>query len=310
MTITPLVMTDRAYGGFVEHRYIISRRNKGEWLFNGIQDTDQDRARGFIRGSHNWQGQDGFSLRAKAFLLKDKSYPEDFANSGVLRALPSAENTLNIRQQFSKGSAYVLTQYFQRLQAGNARSFQRLPEVGAQARDLSPFGGPLLLGFDGTSVHWWREEGFDLGRFDLMPRVTTRPIYLGHMIGLTPSVHPRFLVYTRGTGTTDTVHRETVWTSLRLNSRLRRRFQTSQGGTLTHMIEPDLVYEYVPDTDQTEVVQIDAVDNLPKKHLLTYRLRSLLSQSGGGVSGTWLDLEVAQSYTRPFEHFLQHVHIH
>ncbi len=100
MTITPIVLTKRGYGSNFEYRYILSRQNRGQWLLNAIQDTEQERTRGVVRGSHTAQFKSGLSARAKAFLVSDRTYLEDFANAGVLRALPSADSTLDIRQSF------------------------------------------------------------------------------------------------------------------------------------------------------------------------------------------------------------------
>jgi LPS-assembly protein len=58
-----------------------------------------------------------------------------------------------------------------------------------------------------------------------------------------------------------------------------------------------VVYEYVPPTDQSKIVQVDQVDDLPKKNLVTYALRTrLLEQGLSGGPFNWLDLTVAQSY--------------
>jgi len=63
-----------------------------------------------------------------------------------------------------------------------------------------------------------------------------------------------------------------------------------------HTIEPSVIYEYVPATDQSQITQIDQVDDLPKKNLLTYMLRSRLLEQDGDNSFNWLDLTLAQSY--------------
>jgi LPS-assembly protein len=63
-----------------------------------------------------------------------------------------------------------------------------------------------------------------------------------------------------------------------------------------HTIEPTVMYEYVPATDQSQISQIDQIDDLPKKNLLTYALRSRVLESDGNSTFNWLDLTLAQSY--------------
>ncbi|MGC4096563.1 MAG: LPS assembly protein LptD [Nitrospira sp.] len=70
-----------------------------------------------------------------------------------------------------------------------------------------------------------------------------------------------------------------------------------EGGSFLHTIEPSVMYEYVPGSDQSKIAQIDQIDDIPKKNLLTYALRTkLLEQQLNGQSFNWLDLTVAQSY--------------
>src|SRR5690606_31429372 len=80
-------------------------------------------------------------------------------------------------------------------------------------------------------------------------------------------------------------------------SNFSRRFRFGENQWLRHSIQPHVIYEYVPQTKQDELVQIDAVDELIKKNLITYSLSNRISHQGGGRgSSTWLDLRVAQSY--------------
>ena len=79
-------------------------------------------------------------------------------------------------------------------------------------------------------------------------------------------------------------------------SKLSRRFHTGSGEAMLHTIEPSVIYEYVPATDQSNITQIDQVDDLPKKNLMTYMLRSRLLEQDGHSSFNWLDLTLAQSY--------------
>lgn len=63
-----------------------------------------------------------------------------------------------------------------------------------------------------------------------------------------------------------------------------------------HTIEPTVMYEYVPGTDQSRIAQIDQIDDLPKKNLLTYALRNRVLEHDGTSTFNWLDLTLAQSY--------------
>jgi LPS-assembly protein len=102
--------------------------------------------------------------------------------------------------------------------------------------------------------------------------------------------------YSRGADTTAAQHRETFWLGADAKSKLTRRYGMEQGGGFLHTIEPSATYEYVPQTDQSKLTLIDQVDDLPKKNLLTYALRSRVLEQGASRAFNWLDLTVAQSY--------------
>ena len=116
------------------------------------------------------------------------------------------------------------------------------------------------------------------------------------MVGFTPQFKFREVYYSRGIQETSSLHRETFWAALDATSKMSRRFAMADGDAMMHTIEPGVIYEYVPATDQSQIAQIDQVDNLPKKSLLTYMARSRLLEQDGDNSFNWLDLTLAQSY--------------
>ncbi len=297
VTITPDYLSDRGYGGDLEYRYVLDRKSKGQWLVSYIHDTEVNRDRAIITGSHVQRVNPTLSIRGKANFLTDRTILQNLSNSGTLRALPSQESHLNINQKVPYGNLYLEGQFLQPVGVGGKSTFQRLPEIGYRVLDVSPFSSPLFFGLDATFVNFAREEGFTLNRADVMPSLRTEMLNVGHVVGFTPEVRLRETYYTRGVANEQPATRETFWASLSATSRLARRFGQDSGGGMLHSLEPYVIYEYVPPTDQSDIVVVDAVDDLPKKNLLTYSLRSrLLEQGSQGVVKNWLDVTVAQSF--------------
>ena len=235
-------------------------------------------------------------MRINANLVSDPQYLQQLSNSGAQRALPSAESNLFANQRLRYGNTYLLGQYLQPLLAGGPDTFQRLPEVGYSLPNLSLFNSPLLFGGDTNAVYFFREEGFTENRFDFLPGLSTDVLDVGHVVGFTPQVKFREVYYSRGIQETNSLHRETFWAGLDASSKLSRRFNRDDGDAMMHTIEPGVIYEYVPATDQSQIAQIDQVDNLPKKNLLTYMVRSRLLEQDGDKSFNWPDFTLAQSY--------------
>ncbi len=297
ITITPQILTNRGYGGDLKYRYLLSQQSKGEWLLNALHDTDQQRGRGLLTGYHTSQVTRTLSVRANVFLTSDRTYLQDFGTSGAVRALPSGQSLLDVRQQLKSGSLYLLGQYLQPLDQGGTETFQRLPEIGHQFYEVPIFQTGFAVRSDTAYVHFFREKGFNVNRIDFVPSLSYKPVSVGHVLTVAPEVRPRVVYYSRGVNTEDVVGRETIWSSLRTKSRLRRRYRMAEAGILSHTIEPELVYEYVPHTRQSDLVQIDNVDNLPKKHLLTYSLQNRLTSYGSQTDPlNLLNLRLSQSY--------------
>ena len=297
LAITPDILTNRGYGGDLEYRYILDRKTKGQWLVNFIQDTEANRARALISGTHTQQINEDLSLRAAANLITDRNYLNDLSLSGVARALPSQDSFLSLNQRLSTGNLYLNAQYLQPVGVGGKDSFQRLPELGHRLVNLPLFGSPLLLSTDSTLNNFYREEGFTLSRADLLPSLTVDPVTIGQVVALAPQLKLRETFYTRSTGSKEVAHRETFWAALEASSRLGRSYTNDDGRRVQHTLEPRIIYEYVPPTNQSDIVQVDDVDNLLKKNLVTYSLRSrLLGSEKSGGSKNLLDVTIGQSY--------------
>jgi LPS-assembly protein len=294
-------MSNRGQGVDLEYRYAMNSvtpgvLNRGQWLTSFIQDTQVNKSRALISGLHRQQVNSDLTINAQAFLLTDPNYLSDLSNSGVQRALPSGDSNLYVSRRFDVGNVYLLGQYLQPLQAGGKDTFQRLPEIGTNLMNIAPFDGPVLLGFESGLVNFYREQGFSVNRADIVPSISTRMLDLGHVVGLRPQVRFREVYYTTNVTDTAPAHRETFWAALEGSSKLSRRYRYEDGGSLLHTIEPNIIYEFVPSTPQGDIVQVDAVDDLRKKNLVTYSINSrLLEQTSRGTT-SWLNLLIAQSY--------------
>ena len=309
VTISPSYYSGLGYGSDVRYRYVLDRKSRGQWFVSALQQTelpdvagvsqtgqDAKQARALITGTHTQQFTPDLLLRVRANLVTDPNYLQQLSSSGVQRALPSSESNFLVTQRLAYGNTYLLGQYLQPLQLGGVDTFQRLPEIGYSLPNLSLFNSPILLGTDANFVNFYREQGFAQNRIDLLPGLSTDVLDFGHIVGLTPQVKVREVYYTRGVQNSESQHRETFWAGLEATSKLNRRFGTSEGNTLLHTIEPSVMYEYVPPTNQSQLTQIDQVDDLPKKNLLTYAIRSRLLEQAGSSSFNWLDFTMAQSY--------------
>ncbi|MEX2493451.1 MAG: LPS assembly protein LptD [Nitrospirales bacterium] len=297
LTIAPQIFTKRGYGGDLSYRYVWNRHAKGQWFMNGLYDTEQNRNRFQFRGAHAQQFSPDLSFRMNLNYSTDRQFLQDLSSSGVQRALPSQESNLTLLQRLDHGALYLLGQYLQPLNAGGDTTFQRLPEVGHRFMNPGLLGSPLELTVDTTAVNFWREEGFNVSRLDFMPGLSVEGLHVGHTMGVRPQVKFREVAYSRGLTDSSAQYRETFWVGAEAFSHLTKRFPIGEFGSLRHSMKPNVIYEFVPQTRQSKLVQIDAVDDLIHKSLVTYSLKNRFShQDQASASSTWLDVFFAQSY--------------
>ena len=300
LTIAPQILTKRGQGGDVRYRYVLNRRSRGQWLINAFNDTDVEQARAQVTGSHVHRVQDDLLIQAKVNYATDRRLLRDLSASGISRALPSQESVLHVTRRLPGGAAYLRAQYLQPLDAGGRNTFQRLPEIGHRFGHRLTLGAETVsldIGLDSTFVHFAREQGSNVSRFDVMPALAVHGLHLGHVIGLRPQFKIREVLYSRGRIQDDARDRGTFWLGLDAVSNVSRGFQVWTGHRLRHTIEPRMFYEYVPATRQSDLLQIDATDNLLRKHLVTYSLRTRLQDERSGKrSATLMDVMIAQSY--------------
>ena len=308
LIVAPKYYSQLGYGSDFDYRYVIDKRSRGQWHMSYLQQTelpnvagvsnteDAKRARASFTGSHTQMFTKTLLLRTNVNFVTDPNYFQQLSNSGTLRASPSNESNLLATQRLPYGNLYLLGRFLQPLQAGGTDTFQRLPEVGYHLPDGSLLNSPLRFGMEGNFVNFYREQGFTLNRVDMVPGLATDVIELGHILGIKPQAKFREVYYSRGAETTVGQHRETFWVGVETMSKLTRRFGLSRDGGFLHTIEPSAMYEFVPGTNQSKLTLIDQVDDLPRKNLLTYALRSRILEQGLVRSFNWLDLTVAQSY--------------
>ncbi len=297
LTIAPQIMTKRGYGGDLSYRYVWSRQAKGQWFMKGLRDTQENKKRFRFRGAHVQQFTPDLSFRMNLNYSTDRELLQDLSNSGVQRALPSQESNLTLLQRLDHGALYLWGQYLQPLIIGAERTFQRLPEVGHRFFHPGLFSSPVSLTADSTFVHFWREEGFKVSRFDFLPGLSLEGLHLGHMLGIRPQAKFREVVYSRGLTDKSGQERKTYWLGAEAFSNLTRRFRLGENDWLRHSIEPRVIYEYVPQTKQSKLVKVDAVDDLLNKSLITYSLKNRLGHQGLDTgSTTWFNVLLAQSY--------------
>jgi LPS-assembly protein len=151
---------------------------------------------------------------------------------------------------------------------------------------------PLELGWRVEGVNYWRDEGADGLRFDLRPQITL-PFRLPPYLFGSLNVAPRETLYHLHdtSPARDTItelppggkydrnnSRELVELSWNVGTSVGRVFSWNGSALkkIKHVIEPEISYLFIPDTNQEEIPIMDGTDRINRRNLLTFSLTNRL----------------------------------
>ncbi len=148
---------------------------------------------------------------------------------------------------------------------------------------------PVSFSWDSGYVHYWREEGVNEQRFDIHPQLIA-PLPLGQYIEGTVSSGIRETAYRIDSNGSDAFdwafdrnQNRTAWNfDTNIGTTLARDFDMNLGSVsqLNHAIRPEIGYSYVTLDREDELPDIDEIDLLGPKSLISYSLNNYFRVSG------------------------------
>ena len=177
------------------------------------------------------------------------------------------------------------------------------PGAGAWRR----FFEGLDLAWDSEYIYYWRENGLGSQRLDLHPQFKA-PLPLTPYLETTMTIGGRATSYLVDDNSavskgydSGLMTRYMSDFQLATSSILMRDFDLGAGRGLTHMVRPEITYDYIPTEPQDKYPNLDAVDRVSAKNLLSYALNNNFTWAVTDDSGhkTTRDLgfvKIKQSY--------------
>ena len=268
-------------GGGLEYRYQLNRLSGGEALFRLFDDRSADRQRWEGQWRHTQAFSRDFQARINLHLINDIDQFRDLSEVTEERLRNTLESSVSIFHRWDNHYLYLSGHYLKDLiepdpSVSEKGAVQRLPEIGYRLLPYSIFGLPLYLGMEATATRFWvEEEDVDLGlirsqRVDFFPQITGRIDFFGAVI--TPRAGWRGTWYSEGLNEDGPVQRSVGVFDVDGSLRLNKLWMESPDGMLrrlVHHVKTGVVYEYVPDGEQGDLPQYDAIDQLPTKNLAT-----------------------------------------
>lgn len=204
---------------------------------------------------------------------------------------PIRENRLNIsrlwpRYSFNSGIRWYDDVIVRRRDARDD-TLQQLPTMTLDALKQPIPGSPFFFQAASEYTHFYREDGLSGQRLDIHPRFFL-PLQIGPWLSFEPAAGIRQTSWLldspkgqpgSGTSSDEQRHRQFYDFSAALSTDLFRVYNTASSGSeaIRHTLIPELRYAYVPDHDQSDYPDFDAIDRLEDANRLSLSLTNLLT---------------------------------
>ncbi len=254
----------RGLGKGAEYRYL-DFDDRGAWSVYHLKDSELKKTFFEFKGMHEQQLGDirGF---VDINYANDVNFYREFAVKRDVQVQRFLQSTGEISLPLKNSRAYLLGQYWVDLQDENAHVPQRLPELGYVVNTSAI--GPLMFYMPSSITNFARDTGTSGQRVDINPTFSHS---FGNWVRIFQSLSLRETAYNLKNAApfSASLHRETFEYKLNALTRLVKHY-----GSATHIIEPSVSYDFVPETHPTPL--FDSLDTLDKSSVASFAVLNTL----------------------------------
>ncbi|MFZ5568937.1 MAG: LPS-assembly protein LptD [Thermodesulfobacteriota bacterium] len=164
-------------------------------------------------------------------------------------------------------------------------TMQELPHLRFSGlKHQMPGANPLFWDLSSEYIYFYSKDSDRGQRAEMYPRVYA-PLSYRNYVSFEPSVGLRETVWQVNAweegadSTRSSFHRQLYDLKLDLSTEVYRIFTMNQWGLdrLKHSIRPQIVYDYIPEEDQSRYPQFDAFDRIEKQNRITYAITNMVT---------------------------------
>jgi len=197
-------------------------------------------------------------------------------------------NRLNLKKTWSKFNLNAEVRWYDdvinRRSNDTSTVLQKLPFVEFNATKQQLFETPFYVDLDSEYANFYREEGEKALRIDFHPRVYL-PINYSHYFTFEPSFGIRETFWyedreqeaTANGDATEFRHIYDVKADLSSEIYQTFRIQGEQLKAVRHSVRPRIIYNYIPDKDQSDIPRYDGIDRINDINVITYSLTNIFT---------------------------------
>jgi len=260
----------------LEYRYFLSKNSSGNFLGSYLKERDTERELYKINFDHNHLFTYNVQGAVKIDIVSGANPDREYEDDTSMRTRRYTDSYMRLTKNWLSRSLQILGRKRESVESGYSEVYAQSPEVVFVNQKERIGNLPFFFSMDSSFTSFRNEKGvnkIELERADIYPRITyTLDRY--PWITLTPTLGLRETYYSRGLNKRDGFTRDIYDIELKMEGpKLFRIFNTKS--PLKHIIEPRVIYNYLPDMDMKdrgEIIQIDAVDSVTSKSIISYFL--------------------------------------
>jgi LPS-assembly protein len=276
------------------------------WGYAGDSADRPNSDRYWFRMKHDQKLPGEFTARLDLDIVSDQDYMNEFQSgyNGFLetdnyfintfgRGLedytdPLRLNRLNLTRNWAAYNFTAAAQWYDnvilRRQGGANDTLQQLPLVSFSGARQRLGESPAFFDLKSQYLYFYRQDGSTSHREDIYPRLYL-PWRAGNYLSVEPSVGVRETAWqiTRFDATQQNqdrqINRQLYDLRLDLSSEIAKVFHSDWGNIdrIQHIIRPQLVYEYLPDENQSQLPYFDETDRINRLNTITFGITNTVT---------------------------------
>ncbi len=285
-------LSEMGLGKGLEYRYIFGRGNAGEAR---IYHMNVDQVDGVVvddeRYALEWQHAGflpgGVRMVADTEYVNDDQYFEDFGNVAEEYNKDKVQSVFSLSKSWGKYHLVGQLKYTKDLEVDDPETLQLLPRINFDAARQRIGESVFYYALETEYSNFWRQEGLRGERLMVRP-ILAASLQLWDVIGVAPEISYRERYYWNLSDDSDSENEGLAEFTTRINTRVQKVYHRPFGlfGKLRHSVEPELVYRYVPEVDQTHLPYFDHYDDIDEKKQIEYALVQRFTIRSDRVDGS------------------------
>lgn len=283
-TITLNYIERKAVGANTEYRYVRKKGSSGNLNFDYLYERRpaiQNRWYGRAHHKEEINKSSYFAYDLKA--ISDNNYLYDYGENSDIYSQQMLESSLSYVKNWQTQTLVGRFKYFRNLMVKEETTLQRLPEITLTGKRSEIGKWNFFFQHESRFDNFWRNEN---------DKTTGR--YSGQRLDIHPTfslpLSPDYFELTFNLGLRETLYntdnheerhqsREMYDFNAQFAIPFNRIYEldSESGSKFKHTIEPELIYNYVPDVDQSDLPYYDGIDKIYERDTVRVALNNYIT---------------------------------